>query len=140
MTKSDWRDTMVLHVPRSMLGDHAAMYWFDLRQQFGPIVPLLAVAGLVQLATQDARRAVLMAVLFATNVAFAFSYNVGDAHVFYLPSHFMVALLVAPGVVAGRAPDAAGDPACGGADDRVCRREGVPRFSGAGPKRRHASG
>jgi hypothetical protein len=99
VTKSDWRDTMVLHVPRSMLGDHAAMYWFDLRQQFGPIVPLLAVAGLAQLATQEARRAVLMAVLFATNLAFAFSYNVGDAHVFYLPSHFMVALLVAPGVV-----------------------------------------
>jgi len=99
VTKSDWRDTMVLHVPRSMIGDHAAMYWFDLRQQFGPIVPLLAVAGLAQLATQDARRAVLMAVLFATNLAFAFSYNVGDAHVFYLPSHFMVALLVAPGVV-----------------------------------------
>jgi hypothetical protein len=98
VTKSDWRDTMVLHVPRSMLGDHAAMYWFDLRQQFGPIVPLLAVAGLVQLATQDARRALLMAVLFATNVAFAFSYNVGDAHVFYLPSHFIIALLVAPGV------------------------------------------
>ena len=98
VTKSDWRDTMVLHVPRSMLGDHAAMYWFDLRQQFGPIAPLLAVAGLVQLATQDVRRAVLMAVLFATNVAFAFSYNVGDAHVFYLPSHFIVALLVAPGV------------------------------------------
>ena len=99
VTKSDWRDTMVLHVPRSMLGDHAAMYWFDLRQQFGPIVPLLAVAGLVQLATRDARRAALMAVLFATNVAFAFSYNVGDAHVFYLPSHFFVALLVAPGLV-----------------------------------------
>ena len=99
VTKSDWRDTMVLHVPRSMLSDHAAMYWFDLRQQFGPIVPLLAVAGLAQLATQDARRAGLMTVLFATNLAFAFSYNVGDAHVFYLPSHFMVALLVAPGVV-----------------------------------------
>jgi Protein O-mannosyl-transferase TMEM260-like len=98
VTKSDWRDTMVMHVPRSMLGDHAAMYWFDLRQQFGPVAPLLAVAGLVQLATRDARRAVLMAVLFATNVAFAFSYNVGDAHVFYLPSHFIVALLVAPGV------------------------------------------
>src|SRR5262249_2793207 len=25
-------------------------------------------------------------------------YNVGDAHVFYLPSHFIAALLVAPGV------------------------------------------
>jgi hypothetical protein len=99
VTKSDWRDTMVMHVPRSMLRDHAAMYWFDLRQQFGPLVPLLALAGFAQLATRDVRRALLMAVLFATNVAFAFSYNVGDAHVFYLPSHFILALLVAPGVV-----------------------------------------
>src|SRR5262249_36450763 len=34
VTKTDWRDTMVLNVPRSLLADHAAMYWFDLRQQF----------------------------------------------------------------------------------------------------------
>ncbi len=34
--------------------------------------------------------------LYATNLAFAFSYNVGDAHVFYLPSHLIVALLAAP--------------------------------------------
>jgi hypothetical protein len=103
VTKSDWRDTMVMHVPRSMLGDHVAMYWFDLRQQFGPIAPLLAVAGLLQLGAQDVRRALLMGVLFVANVAFAFSYNVGDAHVFYLPSHFILALLVAPGLaLAGR--------------------------------------
>lgn len=98
VTKSDWRDTMVMHVPRSMLGDHAAMYWFDLRQQFGAAAPLLALAGLAQLALLDVRRAVLMAALFAANVAFAFSYNVGDAHVFYLPSHFILALLMAPGL------------------------------------------
>ena len=103
VTKSDWRDTMVMHVPRSMLADHAAMYWFDLRQQFGPAVPLLAVAGLAQLATQDSRRAILMATLFAVNVLFAFGYNVGDAHVFYLPSHYILALLIAPGLTwAGR--------------------------------------
>ena len=27
------------------------------------------------------------------------TYNVGDKHVFYMPSHLMVALLVAPGIV-----------------------------------------
>ena len=103
VTKSDWRDTMVMHVPRSMLADHAAMYWFDLRQQFGPAVPLLALVGLVQLATRDARRAILMATLFAVNIGFAFGYNVGDAHVFYLPSHYILALLIAPGLTcAGR--------------------------------------
>src|SRR5262249_10962426 len=57
VTKSDWRDTMVLNVPRSMLSDHAAMYWFDLRQQFGIAGPVLAAAGIVQLAATRVRRA-----------------------------------------------------------------------------------
>ncbi len=42
--------------------------------------------------------AVLLVLLFAANVVFAFSYNVGDSHVFYLPSHLIVALLVAPAI------------------------------------------
>lgn len=99
VTKSDWRDTMVMNVPPSLLRNHLAMYWFDLRQQFGIAGPVLAAAGVVQLALTDARRAMLMAALFAANVIFAFSYNVGDAHVFYLPSHLLLALLAAPGVV-----------------------------------------
>src|SRR6202008_2822587 len=49
VTKQDWRETMVLEVPRAMLGDHAAMYAFDVRQQFGWVGPLLALVGLVQL-------------------------------------------------------------------------------------------
>jgi transmembrane protein TMEM260 (protein O-mannosyltransferase) len=103
VTKSDWRDTMVMNVPRSMLSDHAAMYWFDLRQQFGVAGPVLALAGLVQLALADARRAILMASLFLVNVLFAYSYNVGDSHVFYLPSHLMIALLAASAIaLAGR--------------------------------------
>jgi hypothetical protein len=103
VTKSDWRDTTVLTVPRSMIGDRAAMYWFDLRQQFGIIVPILAVVGIMRLAVSDGARAALLAVLYLVNVAFAYSYNVGDSHVFYLPSHAMIALLTAAGVgAAGR--------------------------------------
>ena len=98
VTKSDWRDTMVMNVPRSMVSDHAAMYWFDLKQQFGVVGPLFAVAGLAQLARTNLHRALLIFLLYATNVAFAFSYNVGDAHVFYLASHLFVALLAAPAV------------------------------------------
>jgi hypothetical protein len=98
VTKSDWRDTMVMNVPRSMLGDHAAMYSFDLRQQFGIAGPLLAAAGLAHLAATDLRRAALMLLLYLANVIFAFSYNVGDSHVFYLPSHVIVAMLAAPAV------------------------------------------
>ena len=93
VTKADWRDTMVLEVPRSLLRDHVAMYWFDLRQQFGTVVPLLAVAGAAALWSARRRRAVLLILLYAVNAAFAFSYNVGDAHVFYLPSHLVVAML-----------------------------------------------
>jgi Protein O-mannosyl-transferase TMEM260-like len=96
VTKSDWRDTMVLNVPQSRLGDHLAMYWFDLRQQFGILGPVLAAVGLTRLTSIDRRHAVLLFMLFAVNVAFAYSYNVGDAHVFYLPSHFVLALLMAP--------------------------------------------
>lgn len=103
VTKSDWRDTMVMNVPQSRLGDHLAMYWFDLRQQFGIGGPVLGAAGLLQLALTDARRAILLFLLFAVNVIFAYSYNVGDAHVFYLPSHLLIALLAAPAAgLAGR--------------------------------------
>jgi hypothetical protein len=43
--------------------------------------------------------------LYLSNAAFAFSYNVGDNHVFWLPAHACVALLIAPGIVAlGFAP------------------------------------
>jgi hypothetical protein len=99
VTKSDWRETMVMHVPRSMLADHLGMYWFDLRQQFGWPGVLLAVAGLPALAVRDWRRALLVVLVYAANALFAFGYNVGDKHVFYLPSHVAVALLAAPAVV-----------------------------------------
>jgi hypothetical protein len=98
VTKSDWRETMVLNVPRSMLADHARMYLFDVRQQFGPVIPLVALAGLVWLVRVDWRRGVLILVVYLTNALFAYGYNVGDTHVFYLPSHLALALLVAPAI------------------------------------------
>jgi hypothetical protein len=110
VTKSDWRDTMVMNVPQSLLGDHLAMYWFDLRQQFGIAGPILAAAGLLQLSLTDVRRAILMGALFAANVIFAFSYNVGDSHVFYLPSHLMIALLAAPALRLGARAGRYGTP------------------------------
>lgn len=100
VTKSDWRDTMVMEVPQSLLRDHAAMYWFDLRQQFGAIVPLLALAGLIVLWRRDRGRAVLLALAYLATAGFAFSYNVGDSHVFYLPSHLVIALLATCAVAA----------------------------------------
>jgi hypothetical protein len=104
ITKSDWRDTMVMNVPRVMLADHAAMYLFDLRQQFGWAGIAAAPIGLGVLWRLDWRRALLVAGVYLANVLFAYGYNVGDTHVFYLPSHLMLALLVAPALAGlGRA-------------------------------------
>jgi hypothetical protein len=99
VTKTDWRATMVLEVPRAMIADHAAMYAFDVNQQFGWVGPLAAIAGLAELIRINWRHAVLIAGVYLANLMFAFGYNVGDTHVFYLPSHFMIALLAAPALV-----------------------------------------
>ena len=93
VTKSDWRDTMVMRVAESTLGNRLAMYWFDLRQQFDVVGPALAVIGAAALWRRDRRRAALVVLLYAVNFGFAYSYNVGDTHVFFLPSHLFVALL-----------------------------------------------
>lgn len=98
VTKADWRATMVMNVPEAMLRDHLRMYWFDLEQQFGRLAIVAACIGLVAIASRSWRRALLVALLFLANVIFAFGYNVGDAHVFYLPSHVMVAFCVTAAV------------------------------------------
>ncbi len=104
VTKTDWRETMVLQVPRALLADHAAMYAFDLRQQYGWIVPGLALVGVAELGRRHWRRALLVVAAYLVNALFAFSYNVGDTHVFYLPSHLVVALAAAVGIATvGRA-------------------------------------
>ena len=105
ITKADWRDTMVLQVPsRHGAATTRRCTRFDLLQQFGWAGPLLAAAGLAALARTNRRRAALLVAAYLVNVLFAFSYNVGDAHVFFLPSHLMFALLAAPGpVVSSRA-------------------------------------
>jgi hypothetical protein len=98
VTKSDWRDTMILHVPSAVLRDRAAAYWFDVSQQFGPFAFAASLLGLGALALADWRRALLVGVAYLGTVTFAFTYNVGDTHVFYLPSHLMLALLFAPAI------------------------------------------
>jgi hypothetical protein len=102
VTKSDWRDTMVWNVPQSMLADHLRMYWFDITQQFGALLPGMAIIGLAWLFRSDWRRGLLLSMMYLSATLFAYSYNVGDTHVFYLPSHLCVALLIAPAVAALR--------------------------------------
>jgi len=97
ITKEDWRGTIVMALPRSMWGERLRMYAFDLFQQFGWVAPSLALVGLVWLVRRSPQRSLLVTVAFAVNFAFAFSYSVGDSHVFFLPSHIFVALLAACG-------------------------------------------
>lgn len=97
VTKADWRESMAFGVPESGVTRRAAMYWFDIRQQFGIAGVSLAIGGLASMARARARIAPLLFLLYGVNAAFAFTYNVGDTHVFYLPSHLIVALLAGAG-------------------------------------------
>ena len=99
VTKQDWRQTMVASLPRQMAWERLRMYTFDVRQQFGVVGPALALAGIAVLWRISSRRGVLMALLYIANVVFALTYSVGDSHVFFLPSHLMIALLCAPAIV-----------------------------------------
>ena len=97
-TKQDWRDTMVFGIQASQLSDRLAMWWFDAQQQFGAAGLALAAVGIVGLWRMSRPWAVLIAAALAINAAFAFTYNVGDTHVFFLPGHYMTALLAGAGI------------------------------------------
>ena len=101
VTKADWRETLVMTVSETGLQHRPAMYWFDLRQQFG--VPgdrarrtrlLLSCCGAGRVAPFSSCS------LYAANLAFAWTYNVGDAYIFFLPSHYVVALSAGAGIAA----------------------------------------
>ncbi len=92
-TKVDWRESMVMGVRGDQLVDRLGMWWFDARQQFGVIGLLLAVLGAVRLWTISRPWATLVVLAYAINTVFAFTYNVGDTHVFYLPGHLFTAFL-----------------------------------------------
>jgi Protein O-mannosyl-transferase TMEM260-like len=92
-TKVDWRESMVMGIRGDQLADRIRMWWFDARQQFGAPGLLLAVVGAVRLWTISRPWATLVLLAYAINTLFAFTYNVGDTHVFYLPGHLFTAFL-----------------------------------------------
>src|SRR5882672_4437894 len=115
-TKADWRESMVMGVRGDQLAGRVGMWWFDARQQFGIIGLLVAAAGLVRLWTISRPWATLVLLAYAINTAFAFTYNVGDTHVFYLPGHVFTALLAGAAISWFGAPDTARAPIRG---DRI---------------------
>jgi len=102
VTKADWRQTLVMSVSEAGLQNRPAMYWFDLHQQFGTPGALLAIAGFVFVAIRRPRAGTLLLLLYLVNLVFAWTYNVGDVHVFFLPSNYIVALCAGAGVMVAK--------------------------------------
>jgi Protein of unknown function (DUF2723) len=99
VTKSDWRETMILTVHPAALRRRPAMYLFELLQQIGLAGIVIASVGAVAVLRRW-RTGLLVWSAYLPALAFAATYNVGDAHVFFLPSHYCVLLAVAAGVAA----------------------------------------
>ena len=100
VTKADWRETLVGTVSEAGLEHRPEMYWFDLRQQFGLPGIALAAIGFCYVLWRWPRRGVLLLLIYAANMTFAWTYNVGDAYIFFLPSHYAVALTAGAGIAA----------------------------------------
>jgi hypothetical protein len=100
VTKADWRESLIGTVPTPQLGNRAEMYWWDLQQQFGAAGLALAAVGVLVLARSGGRLAGSLFLAYVATVGFAFFYNVGDTHVFLLPSHTIVALAAGLGIAA----------------------------------------
>lgn len=80
--------------------DLDAPFYFGLfREQFGVLGLGLAVVGLIALLRKP-REWALLAAAFATQVAFALRYRVGDVEVFFLPAFLLAAVFVGAGVSA----------------------------------------
>ena len=100
VTKQDWRETLVMTVSETGLQYRPAMYWFDVRQQFGLVGVALGAVGFTYVLWRWPRRAVFLLLFYAANMLFAWTYNVGDAYIFFLPAHYAVALSAGAGVAA----------------------------------------
>jgi Protein of unknown function (DUF2723) len=100
VTKEDWRETLVNTVSNTGLQHRPAMYWFDLQQQVGIPGVALGAIGFSYVLWRWPKRAIFLLLVYAANLAFAWTYNVGDAYIFFLPSHYVVALCAGAGIAA----------------------------------------
>jgi hypothetical protein len=100
VTKADWRESLVMSLSESGLQTRPAMYWFDLRQQFGVPGIVLAAVGAVYVFLRWPHYGLMLLVIYLANLGFAWTYNVGDPYIFFLPAHYVVALCGGAGVAA----------------------------------------
>jgi len=100
VTKADWRETLVNTVSDTGMQHRPAMYWFDVRQQVGVPGVALAAIGFCYVLWRWPKRGIFLLLVYAANLAFAWTYNVGDAYIFFLPSHYAVALCAGAGIAA----------------------------------------
>jgi hypothetical protein len=100
VTKEDWRETLVGTVSDVGREHRPEMYWFDLQQQVGIPGVVLAAVGFVYVLRRWPSRGILLLLIYAANMAFAWNYNVGDVYVFFLPAHYLVALCAGAGIAA----------------------------------------
>jgi hypothetical protein len=100
VTKSDWRATMIAGIDKSAYPRRVGMYRFDVLQQFGVPGTGLALVGLAWFWVRGWQTWLLLASGWLVAAGFAYTYNVGDAHVFFLPSHLFVALFAGAGLTA----------------------------------------
>ena len=123
VTKADWRETMVLGIHANQATDRLAMWFWDARQQFGLAGLALAAVGGIRVWTLSRAWAVFLWLAYAFTTVFALTYNVGDSHVFFLPSHYFTALAagvaVMPWKAARKGPPYADDVGRGFAPRRI---------------------
>lgn len=98
VTKADWREGTVLGVSSSQWWGRLQMWAWDARQQFGDVGMLLAVLGVVRVWSLSRPWAVFLGLAYAITTLFALTYNSGDAYVFLLPGHLLIALVIAVGL------------------------------------------
>lgn len=91
-TKADWRESMVLGVGAAKLAGRLAMWGWDARQQFGIAGLAIAALGAVRVWKVSRSWAVALWLAYLFTTVFAVTYNVGDSHVFFLPSHYVTAI------------------------------------------------
>jgi hypothetical protein len=94
VTKADWRASMVAGIASNEVADRFRLYTFDARQQFGSAGWVLMATGAVALWRTSRPWAVLVLLAYLVNTIFAFTYNVGDPHVFFLPGHYFAAFVM----------------------------------------------